>query len=73
MGGQVIFDNISTTIAMYQHLKVHARRKKEKDNDRQSLTYVVRRRPKTKSSCVIGSLGVERMNVIRRLGVVNLT
>ena len=44
-----------------------------KNIDRQSLTYVVRRRHKTKSSCVVGSLGTERMNVIRRLGVVNLT
>ena len=64
---------MSTTIAMCRHLTVHAKRKKEKNIDRQSLKYVVRRRSKTKSSCVVGSLGTERMNVIRKLGVVNLT
>ena len=52
---------MSTTIAMCQHLTVHAKRKKEKIIDCQSLTYVVRRLPKTKSSCVVGSLRSETL------------
>ena len=52
---------MSTTIAMCRHLTMHAKRMKEKIIDRQSLKYVVRRRSKTKSSCVVGSLCAERI------------
>ena len=70
MRGHILFDNISTLIA---HVSTSNGACKGNILNRYSLIYVVRRRSTTKSSCIVGSLGAERMSAIKRLGLVNST